>query len=293
MCCNGLFHLDTMTYKEAKDHIIQALQGLYEARECSNIAELILERITGKKRIDRITTIGQSLTTHAEKELHTYLDQLLMQVPVQYVLEEAWFYGMKLYVNPHVLIPRPETEELVDWIVEDTDETATIHILDIGTGSGCIPIALQKALPAARVWAIDVSNEALKVAQKNADLQDTKIIYKQADILSSIDQHHLPLFDIIVSNPPYIPQKEEETMSSHVTQHEPHLALFVPDNNPLLFYAAIKNLTKQILAPGGSVYLELHENLAQETASLFSTSGFSETIIKKDMQYKERMLRVR
>lgn len=290
-----LFHyiVVPMTYKEATIHIIQSLQYVYEKREAANIAELVMEKLTGMKRLDRLIAKEPMLIADKILLLHGYIEQLTANLPVQYVLEEAWFYGMALYVNPQVLIPRPETEELVDWIVkEQANSTAPLKILDIGTGSGCIPLALKKSIPAADIWAIDISDKALEVAQRNARQQHLEINFKQLDVLNEDRYDEIPTFDIIVSNPPYIPAGERATMANHVTQHEPHLALFVPDQDPLLFYRAIGKLAAKALAPNGVIYLELHENLANETAALFHTFGLTQTTVKNDMQQKERMLKV-
>ncbi len=236
---------------------------------------------------------SQEMSSEAETKLAVYITQLQLHMPVQYVLEAAWFYGMELYVNENVLIPRPETEELVDWIVGEYSEKPAPTVIDIGTGSGCIAIAIKKALPAAMVYAMDISSEALQVAQKNAALQNTGIIFKQADILDGNGYSQLPSFDIIVSNPPYIPAAEQVNMSGNVTAYEPHLALFVPDDRPLRFYEAIGGLASANLKPGGSIYLEIHEALGEATRSLYHNLGYSNIRVRKDMQGKDRMLCVR
>jgi release factor glutamine methyltransferase len=216
---------------------------------------------------------------------------LLQHKPVQYVLGEAWFYNMKLKVNEQVLIPRPETEELVQLVLTHVaaNQVAAPTILDIGTGSGCIAIALMKNIPAAIVTAIDVSGEALLVAKENAIDQDTTIQFFQTDFLNEAQWPVLPTFDIIISNPPYIPINEKEKLDINVTAFEPHHALFVPDNAPLLFYEKIATFGKTHLNPGGKIFMETHEDYAQETADLFSPF-YSEVAIKKDIFGKERMV---
>ncbi len=212
--------------------------------------------------------------------------------PVQYVLHEAWFYGMKLYVDEHVLIPRPETEELVEWMLKDAETNKQpINILDIGTGSGCIPIALKKNMPAAEVWAVDISNEALLVAQRNADTQQTSITFQQADILNKPYPSVLPTFDVIVSNPPYIPLSDKTAMHPNVLQHEPHLALFVANEDPFLFYNAIVDFAQSHLNPGGSLYFEIHEAMGEQVKQLLTQKGFINAQVKKDMQGKDRMVK--
>jgi release factor glutamine methyltransferase len=221
------------------------------------------------------------------QQLDKYTQELLTHKPVQYVLHEAWFGGMKLYVDENVLIPRPETEELVDLIVKDKKEKE-IQILDIGTGSGCIAIALKKHLPLCEVYAIDISSDALTVAEKNNVLNNTKVKFILSDIFEEISWNQFSSFDCIVSNPPYIPSTETKLMSDNVTKFEPHLALFVPDNDPLKFYKAIARFAEKKLSPGGSVFVEVHENFAEEVKKVFSFLG--DVQIKKDMQGKERFV---
>ncbi len=279
-----------MTFREATVYITSSLRDIYDEREAANITELVMEYLTGLRRIDRIMLPHQEIDREAERKLSACILQLQLHTPVQYILEEAWFYGMKLHVNKNVLIPRPETEELVNWIVEEYPKEAAPVIIDIGTGSGCIAIAVKKALPAATVYAVDISSEALKVAQKNADLQNADVIFRQADILDRSVYSQLPLFDTIVSNPPYIPEKEQADMSKNVTQYEPHLALFVPDDHPLRFYEAIGNLSSENLKPEGRIYLEIHETFGEATRTLYYNLGYSNIRTKKDMQHKDRMM---
>jgi release factor glutamine methyltransferase len=187
---------------------------------------------------------------------------------VQYVLNEAWFTGLKLYVDENVLIPRPETEELADMAIKDVlkNNNQSIAILDIGTGSGCIAIGLKKNLPGATVYAVDVSEGALEVARKNANENSAAIHFILSDILDEKKWIHLPGVDVIISNPPYIPVNQMEEMSNNVIKHEPHLALFVPDENPLVFYKSIAGLAEKKLLPGGKIFVEVHENSAGKVA---------------------------
>jgi release factor glutamine methyltransferase len=208
---------------------------------------------------------------------------------VQYVLGEAWFYKMKLLVNEAVLIPRPETEELVQLIIDAVaPKNDPLLILDIGTGSGCIAIALKKHLPATKIYAIDNSADALAIARINTSEQKEQIHFVQADFLAVDSWSALPLFDIIVSNPPYIPINEKKDLSRNVKDYEPHAALFTPENEPLLFYQHIAEFGKQRLQAGGRIYLEVHEAYAHDTAALFR--NYSKVEIKKDLQGKQRML---
>jgi release factor glutamine methyltransferase len=217
-------------------------------------------------------------------------------MPLQYVLQEAWFYGMQLYVDERVLIPRPETEELVDWVIKDSGNwepgTGNGGLLDIGTGSGCIALAIKKNLSAIEVHGCDISEAALQVAKKNAADQRSTIHFYQADILSVTARRQLPLFDIIVSNPPYIPQNDKEDMSLNVLQYEPHLALFTEDGDPLLFYRAIAGFAKDHLNKNGIIYLEIHAEMGSNIIDLYQHEGFTRIELKKDMQGRDRMVKV-
>ena len=215
-----------MTIQQGYQLLVQQLYALYSDREAQQMADWVLEHITGFKKIDRVLNKQFLLNNGQEDLLAKYTAQLLDHTPVQYVLEEAWFAGMRLFVNQHVLIPRPETEELVEWIISDYAFSANpnLRIADIGTGSGCIPIALKKKLTTAAITAIDISPDALAVAQRNANSQAVDIDFMQADILDNEDWKPLSLFHVIVSNPPYIPKKGAADMQSNVLQHEPYIA---------------------------------------------------------------------
>jgi release factor glutamine methyltransferase len=267
-----------------------------------------MENVTGLRKIDRIMHKQSPLSPHGVTRLEQYTQELLTHKPVQYVLHEAWFCGMPFYVDENVLIPRPETEELVEWIVEEAGNrqsavgnqqqkssyvlpaTSHLTILDIGTGSGCIPISLKKKLPQSTIHACDVSEPALAVAAKNAAAQQTAINFIQADFLDAASWPSLPAVDLIVSNPPYIPQTDQHSMLPNVLAYEPHLALFVPDEDPLLFYEAIARFAQQHLLPGGSIFVEIHEDLGEKTKTLFESKGFAAEV-KKDFQGKDRMVK--
>ncbi|QEC67505.1 peptide chain release factor N(5)-glutamine methyltransferase [Panacibacter ginsenosidivorans] len=282
-----------MGIQEAYTQLMYQLFELYDDRESANIADWTIEHITGFKRIDRITNKQFPLNILQEESLKTYTEQLLQHKPVQYILHEAWFAGIKFYVDENVLIPRPETEELVMWIVEETKKSKVKNqkVLDIGTGSGCIPIALKKKLPELDVHALDVSEDALNVAKKNAVTQNVDITFYKTNILDRDKWNSLPLFDIIVSNPPYIKQSEEKEMRDNVLLHEPHLALFVPDEDALLFYKTITELGLQHLNKDGQLFFEINEMLGNEVKDLLKQKGYSNIEIKKDMQGKDRMVK--
>jgi release factor glutamine methyltransferase len=280
-----------MNFSAALQHVSTRLRTIYEEGEASSIASWVVESITGVSRQQSMVANSVMLTPAQENKLHQVVEWLLLHEPIQYVLNEAWFCGNKLYVDERVLIPRPETEELVEWISNDYKFTATnITILDIGTGSGCIPISLKKRLPNASVWGADISEAALEVAKRNAASIGTDIVFHQLDILNKDDWASLPLFDIIVSNPPYIPEKDKAQMQANVLQYEPAIALFVPDNDALLFYQAIARFAKEKLTSGGFLYVEIHEDLGKATTELLQSMGFS-TTMKKDMQEKDRMIK--
>ncbi|MBI4931899.1 MAG: peptide chain release factor N(5)-glutamine methyltransferase [Bacteroidetes bacterium] len=235
---------------------------------------------------------NQSLGAKETERFKTILSQLKNHKPIQYILGHTEFYGLKIRVNKHVLIPRPETEELVEEIIENTDDKKLeLNILDIGTGSGCIAIALKKNLPESTVSAIDISDEALLVAKENSILNHTLINFLQADILgvNNTSTHQLNNFDIIVSNPPYIRISEKEKMSNNVLGYEPHLALFVNDNDPLIFYTAIVDFALQNLSPDGKLYFEINEALGGEVKKLLEGKGFKNVKVKKDMSGKDRL----
>lgn len=295
-----------MTIHDARQYLTVQLTPVYEDREAANIADWVMEHLTGLKKIDRIIHKATPLSATQVSQLTSYTASLLAHKPVQYVLNEAWFYGLHLYVDEQVLIPRPETEELVEWVVEEVRSQYPVsrsssyvavpvapgpRILDIGTGSGCIPIALKHELPAAAVYACDVSAGALQVAQKNAQALGTAVQFFHVDMLQPAHWPSLPEVDVIVSNPPYIPVKDKATMRENVLQHEPHLALFVEDDDPLLFYRTIARFASRHLRPGGKIYVEIHEDLGAATTALFAASGFTDIVLKKDLQGRDRMVR--
>ncbi|RYZ61211.1 MAG: peptide chain release factor N(5)-glutamine methyltransferase [Chitinophagaceae bacterium] len=296
-----------MKIAEANQHLRKALQTIYDESESSNIAQLVLEDCTGYDKSRLLLQKDDVLLPAQDEKLQQQLQRLLSHEPVHYVLNKAWFYGMELYVDKAVLIPRPETEELVHWIVSDikvsgadvfnsditrADATTQVKILDIGTGSGCIALALKKEMPKAEVWGCDVSEEALNVARRNGSTLDIRVDFQGVNFLDEAQQKSLPTVDIIVSNPPYIPLQDKVTMNPNVVNFEPHTALFVPDNNALLFYKTIAGFAKKRLYKNGSIYLEIHEDLGSEVAALFRSEGYASVEIKKDMQGKDRMVKV-
>ncbi len=282
-----------MTVQQASKQLLFQLFHIYEEREANNISGLVMEKITEWKRIDRIMNKEVTLSPEKEKLLASYTAALLTNKPVQYVLNEAWFYGMKLYVDENVLIPRPETEELLEWVGKDIRKSESeLSILDIGTGSGCIALGLKKKLPLAKLFASDVSEPALAVAKKNAMYLNEEIHFIHSNILMHTAIVELPKVDIIISNPPYIPFQDKAGMHSNVVLHEPHLALFVEDNDPLVFYNAIADFAVTNLNSAGAVFVEIHEHMSNSVRELFIQKGFKNIELRKDLQGKERMVKV-
>jgi len=281
-----------MTIQEATYFLMNQLRTIYADGETSEITDRVMERLTGSMKAERMLYKNEPITTQEEIVLRQYAERLLKHEPVQYILNECWFYGLKFYVDKNVLIPRPETEELVDWVIRNLKfPFSELKVLDIGTGSGCIAIALKRKLRKAEVWACDLSEEALNIAKQNSSTLQADINFVQLDFFNEKERSQLPSFDIIVSNPPYVPEKDKGSMNKNVLEFEPHTALFVKDNNPLVFYEAIAAFAKSHLNKEGTVYCEIHESLGKETTALFAGKGFT-TELKKDMQGKERMIKV-
>ena len=284
-----------MRIKEAYHQLQQSIQPLYANREASNIADLIMEDITGWDRSRRVIH-HDALLSEPQLERYTHCkEELLHGRPTQYVLGHAWFCGMRLQVDEHVLIPRPETQELVMEVKKmyaeiPSEKDHLFKMVDIGTGSGCIAIALKKYFPDWNVWAVDKYNGALAIAKTNAVLLDTEIHFVASDILKEAKTDLLPAFDLIISNPPYIPTADRSAMDDRVLDHEPHAALFVTNEDPLQFYKAIIAFSEQHLLRGGMLFFETHELYAQEVAAILEENGFEHIVVKKDFQEKERMV---
>ena len=276
-------------YNQFKDQ----LKTVYDSQEADNISDWVFENVTGLKkwqRRDKEAVLDESKTEIIRK----YLAELLSHKPVQYVLNEAWFYKRKFFVDEHVLIPRPETEELVEWIINDEkkciNNNSQIRILDIGTGSGCIPISLKLELPGSNITSIDVSKNALETARKNSAKLAANIQLINLNFLDESQWQSITSFNIIVSNPPYIPMAEKNVLDKNVTDFEPGIALFVADNNPFIFYEKIIKFSKNHLLPNGKIYVEIHEDYAMEIKSLFENTGFS-TEVKADIYGRQRMVK--
>ncbi|RYH14765.1 peptide chain release factor N(5)-glutamine methyltransferase [archaeon] len=250
-----------MTIQEARRHGSARLSAIYAEGEAATISDWVIEHITGSKVSERALNPRKELTPEQASRQNHYLERLLTHEPVQYVLGEAWFCGLKFAVGPDVLIPRPETEELVEWVITNCrfplDE---LRILDIGTGSGCIAISLKRRLGKAQVWGCDLSTGALFLAKENAKNLGVDVNFLEIDFLSEQQRAALPVFDVIISNPPYIPESDKSSMHANVLDYEPHMALFVPNDDALIFYKAIADFGKDHLTRNGSIYMEIHED---------------------------------
>lgn len=280
-----------LSYGDAFYRLKNELQSVYDAQEAAAITHELLYSITGLEKMDRLMRKDEQLTEAQQKLYDTGKTDLLKGMPLQYVTGTAWFMGKEYTVNEHVLIPRPETEELVDWIIKDHTNKQNISILDIGTGSGCIPISLQLSLPLATTLSCDISEDAIEVAKQNARRLEANVSFIKTDFLNQKMWYNFDQYDVIVSNPPYIPQKEYENMHTNVRDYEPSLALFVPDDDPLLFYRNIAEFGKTNLKSGGIIYCELHKDHAEETERMFKEKGYR-TEVRKDMHGNERMIRL-
>lgn len=286
-----------MTYQK----LSQQLMTVYDRGEAKAIARMVFEVRYGLSLSDLL--LGKEVNI-PEDELEAITQRLLQQEPVQYVLGEAIFCGRSFHVEPGVLIPRPETEELCQWIiaadihgqtrtVRYSPLSSAVHILDIGTGSGCIACTLALDIPQAQVTAWDISEEALNIAKGNANALGAGVTFELVDILhlTSGALHLTSAFDLIVSNPPYICHKERAMMEANVLEHEPHTALFVPDDDPLLFYRAIATYAQTALKPGGSLYFEMNPRYADTLYDLLRTMSYLDIEIKADQYGKQRMIK--
>ncbi len=274
----------------AKKLIYDNLSPIYCKQEIESITRLIFEKVPGLTRLQVHLNQQEIISSANLAQIKEIVNRLIQFEPIQYILGETEFYGLPMKVNPGVLIPRPETEELVDWIIHDC-HPANPTILDIGTGSGCIPIALSKNLTRAVAEGWDISPDALMVARENAEINQVKIDFVCADILNIGYPVQKQKYDIIVSNPPYVRVSEKSAMLRNVIDFEPHIALFVPDKDPLVFYSTIADIATDQLKPGGKLYFEINEQFGNETADLLSLKGFKNIILRKDINGKERMLK--
>ena len=281
-----------MLIKQYREQFVQKLSSLYDVMEAESFFYLILENRHQMKRIDLAINPELAFSIEEIKKWDAILEQLLLEIPIQYVLGTAHFYGLEFEVNENVLIPRPETQELVDWIINDCrlNKQSNIKVLDIGTGSGCIAISMAKNLDEAQVSAIDISDKALETACKNALDNGVVVDFYQKNILetTALEQQ----FDIIVSNPPYVRQLEKSEIKKNVLDNEPHLALFVADHDALVFYRKIAGLAQQNLVENGRLYFEINQYLGKEMMALLEEMNFRNITLRKDIYGNDRMIKV-
>ncbi len=278
-----------MKIKQYKLYFIAQLESLYDENEIESFFYIILENKNSFKRIDLALNIDLEFSKSDLIIWNNILNKLKLEIPIQYILGTTSFYGLDFEVNKNVLIPRPETEELVGWIIKENSIKENLKILDIGTGSGCIAISLAKNFLNSDVFAIDVSSSALEIAKKNAKINNVNISFIKQDILEvdSLNQK----FDIIVSNPPYVRNLEKHEIHKNVLDNEPHLALFVPDNDALLFYKKITELAKKNLELKGQLFFEINQYLGKQTLELLENYGFKNLELRKDIYGNDRMIR--
>jgi len=280
-----------------------SLKSIYPADEITSIKYLVLSDISNLSKAQLRAFTDNELNDEQWQRLEQIIAELKTGKPVQYILGHTEFYGLTYKVNSSVLIPRPETEELVEWILSEIQKSKfksqkPFRILDIGTGSGCIPVTLKKHVSDGEVSGLDISPEALKTAQQNAELNNVDVKFIEADILNShtailnhVKSGELEMYDIIVSNPPYVTEQEKDDMHNNVLGFEPHLALFVEDNDPLAFYKAIADFALRQLEKGGLLFFEINENLGEQTVELLDYKSFKNIELRKDLRGKDRMIK--
>jgi release factor glutamine methyltransferase len=278
-----------MEIHKAIQMIRVTLFGFYIPEEIESFINLIFEHQLKMSKLQLHLHRNDQIPEAKLSEIKEIVDRLKKFEPIQYILGETTFYGLKFKVNPSVLIPRPETEELVDWILEDSPSN-NASVLDIGTGSGCISIAISKNRPDLKIDAWDISETALSTAKINARLNEVSINFSKSNILQWQQYHPLKKYDLIVSNPPYVTKAEKNLMLKNVLEHEPHLALFVEDGDPLIFYREIAAFSLNYLNPGGCIYFEINERMGPEILQILKKQ-FSDGIIRKDISGKDRMAR--
>jgi release factor glutamine methyltransferase len=278
-----------MQIQQFKKQFFTELNSSYPTTEIQSFFNLLVEFKLKLTRIEVALQPEYEIEKSSLKFFQKAVTDLKKQLPIQYIIGETEFYGSTFKVNKNVLIPRPETEELIEWIIKDYKNVQNIKILDIGTGSGCIAVSLAKNISNANVYAIDISSEALKTAKQNAEINNVAIEFLEVDILKTTN---LPTkFDVIVSNPPYVRELEKKQMQQNVLANEPHIALFVKDQNPLLFYDKIADLAKNHLSKNGTLYFEINQYLGKETTNLVKQKGFNTIKLKQDVFGVDRMLK--
>jgi release factor glutamine methyltransferase len=290
-----------MTFADAEQLFVTQLSSLYNEEEAKALNFYVIHYLCGINKSTFLLNKHKLVDEQTGASLINILKELTTGKPVQYIFGETEFYGLRFKVNQSVLIPRPETEELVAWMIEEVQirnlpavgrpKSEIRNILDFGTGSGCIAIALKKHLPGSKIYGLDISSDALKTAGQNAILNNTAIEFMQGDILDPGNIKFETKFELIVSNPPYISMAEKERMHTNVIDFEPYDALFVPDKDPLIFYKHIIDFACDYLSPKGLLFFEVNQNFGNSIKSLLADKGFFNVELKKDMQGKDRMIK--
>ena len=279
---------------DAQKELSSSLVTMYGEREAAVIADWVMEAVSGKTKLDRMVMRGVEVAPESLEVLKRYREELLAFRPVQYVLGESWFAGLRFFVDERVLIPRPETEELVDWVIESVSGAGVAageSVLDVGTGSGCIAVTLARRLAGVCVFACDVSVGALAVAQENAERLGAPVGFLQLDFLDRGAWNRLPAVRWVVSNPPYIAAAQRAEMARHVVDYEPGNALFVPDTDDLVFYRALGEFARDSVGAGGGLFVEIHEDRGVAVSQLLSELGAVSVVVGKDLQGKDRMIK--
>ena len=279
------------TIKDIRFYLAKELTGIYSLLEIRVLADLLIKTVTGRTKLHQLYDAGYPVSKSEVTQIIKFSNQLKTGKPVQYILGETIFYDCKIKLNSSTLIPRPETEELVDLIIRENKDYDG-NIIDFGTGSGCIAIALAVNLPLADLTGIDISEDALRIARENADMNNVKVLFIKGDILD-FNKDSVDKAGIIVSNPPYVRNSEKALMGKNVLDFEPHQALFVENSDPLVFYNAILEHAENILLPGGRLYFEMNEAMGRSLVNLMESCGFSEIEIVSDINGKERIIKGR
>jgi release factor glutamine methyltransferase len=272
-------------------YIQNELKDVFSKSEASALTRLILKDVCKASFADIAACKVSHLSDAQSRKIENIVSRLKKNEPIQYILGTTEFYGLPFRVTPDVLIPRPETEELVEWILLESADCEDFSILDIGTGSGCIPVALAKKRPDATVFAWDISEKAIEIAAENAKRNGVRVHFARQDVFAPFSSEIA--FDIIVSNPPYVSETEKETMDANVVDFEPHIALFVPNKNPLLFYERIADIATKHLKPNGKLYFEINRNKGEAVSAMLQQKGFADIELRKDISGNERIIRGR
>lgn len=281
-----------MTIKTLRLNFYDALKDLYSQSEIDVFFYSLMDYYFKKPKVDVYLNQNEKLDQISESIMIKALHELTNNKPLQYITSETEFYGLKFNLSESVLIPRPETEELVEWIIKDHEKKEDeFKILDLGTGSGCISVSLARFLKKSKVYAVDLSNKALDQARENAKLNNEDVTFEVCDILDKNLPNHFKNFEVFVSNPPYVRNLEKKEMKQNVMHYEPHMALFVPNNDPLKFYRAILQIATKRLISGGKLYFEINQYLGSEMKDLVASYEFSDIELKKDSFGNDRMLR--